>query len=137
MLLGCAAAAALATAGCEEDPPFVKFIPAPGGKLKAALVTYAGGGGISPYCIDNVTIVPSTATAEDAQKKDFLIFSGECSSFSVENGVMESSPRIEWLSDHALRITFSLRDTFAFPQKFELKRSDASHAVSIAYEVRE
>jgi hypothetical protein len=123
-------------------PPFggdvhVRFFPSPDASMKAALVSYFGGGGISPYCWTVVSILPDIGSETDAQDKKFTVFTGGCDGFAVRNGAILNSPIVEWLSNTALKITSSINATMLTPATVTMKKRDASGRVTIQYEAHE
>lgn len=115
----------------------VRFFLSPDSSMKAALVTYAGGGAISPYCWSQVSVVPSSGSEAEAQDKKFAVFTGGCDGFSVRDGRVEPSPRVEWLSNSELKVTSSINSTLLTPATVTMKKRDASGRVTIRYEAHE
>jgi hypothetical protein len=114
-------------------PDGIRFSPSPDAKFKAALLTFAGGGALSPYCYEKVSIVPAAATDHDAAEDRFEVYSGPCDSFSSTNNIIEQSPKLEWLSDTELRITISINSTAMGLRAVRLKKQDASRKVRVAF----
>src|SRR3954463_257090 len=80
-------------------PDFSKSFVAPDGRMRAMLLNYNGGGAISPYCYDVVSVLPASAPDAQAGHERFEVFSGECDSFELNEAIrtIEKSPIIEWL----------------------------------------
>jgi len=114
-------------------PDYIKFVGSPDGKLKAAVLTFAGGGALSPFCHEKVSIIPASATDHDVTDSRFEVYSGPCDGFAPKNNIVDQSPKLEWLSDTALRITISINATAAQPRKVELKKQDASGKAKIEF----
>ena len=114
-------------------PDHVKYVGSPDGKLKAAVLTFAGGGALSPCCYRKVLIVPVAATDQEVADSRFEVYSGPCDGFAPRNDIIEPSPRLDWLSDTALRITISINATAVQPTKVDMKKQDASGKVRIEF----
>jgi hypothetical protein len=68
----------------------------PDGKFKAAQITYAGGGAISPYCENIILVVPASISDDVAEhEKRYEVFSAESDNFADHS----RSPKVEWVSD--------------------------------------
>jgi hypothetical protein len=114
-------------------PDHIKFVGSPDGKLKAAVLTFAGGGALSPFCYEKVAIIPASATDHEVTDNRFEVYSGPCHGFAPRNDIIEPSPRLDWLSDTALRITISINATAVQPIKVDMKKQDASGKVRIEF----
>ena len=79
-------------------------VASPDGKFKAIKVTVAGGGGATPFCFDTISVLLAVYPDDSVdRRKEYEIYTAPCGRFA--NG--EPSPKIEWLSHAALRITFA------------------------------
>jgi hypothetical protein len=114
-------------------PDHIRFFASPGEKFKATVLTFAGGGALSPYCYEKVSIVPAAATDRDTAESRFEIYSGPCDGFAPRNDVIEQSPKLNWLSDTELRITISINQTAITPVEVRLKKQDASGKVRVEF----
>jgi hypothetical protein len=121
----------------EPAPDHIKFLASPGAKFKAAVLTFAGGGALSPYCYEKVSIIPAAATGHDAAESRFEIYSRPCDSFAPRNSIIEQSPKLDWLSDDELRITISINRTAISPAAVRLKKQDASGNVRVEFLVHD
>jgi hypothetical protein len=74
----------------SNAPEHTSFYPSPDGKFRAAIVTFAGGGAISPYCHDAVSVIPATAPDRDAAESHLNVYEGACQSFALKEGVQTS-----------------------------------------------
>jgi hypothetical protein len=126
-----------AASGGPRTPEYVRYFPSPDGKWTAALVSDAGGGGISPYCHNVVSLIPASASDRDAADSRFEVFSGECQSFALRGNAVPPSPQIEWLSENSRKITLSINATAIRPATVRMKKQDASGQVRIEFVAHE
>lgn len=120
----------------EPKPEHVTFTPSPNGKYKATLATWAGGGGLSPYCYNQLSVSAGDLPQDMAIADKLVVFAGECDTFSPSNGIVGNSPRIEWDGDTKLKITLSIHSTALSPAAVKLRKQDISGAVAVEFEVR-
>jgi hypothetical protein len=128
-------AAGLVTAipGVKPDR-YVSAVLSPNGNFRAAKITYAGGGAISPYCDNTILIVPSSTSDDVAEReKRHEVFSAECDTFADHS----NSPKVEWISDGNLQITFSINSTALTSHKVSLRKIDASGSVHVTFVAHE
>jgi hypothetical protein len=128
-------AAGLVTAipGGKSDR-YVSVVLSPNRKFKAAQITYAGGGAISPYCENTVLVVPASIPDDVAEReKRYEVFSAECDTFADHS----RSPKVEWISDSSLKITFSINSTALTGHKVSLKKIDTSGSVGLNFVAHE
>jgi hypothetical protein len=103
----------------------VAVFAAPDGKYKAVKVTMAGGGK-APFCFDSVSIVLGVYPDEIAEnRKEYEIYSGACGVFA--NG--EKAPKIDWLSNAALQISYPNNPA----KKPKLKDIDVTKTVHVTF----
>jgi hypothetical protein len=117
----------------QNRPEHIGFRDSPDGKLKAAIVTYAGGGAISPYCYQSISVVPAETPDQEAVDSRFEVYSGPCDSFALKEGTMAASPLVEWISDSMLRITISINSTALHPSTVRVKKRDSSGRVTVQF----
>lgn len=86
----------------REKPDVIRTFFSPNQQYKAVLFNWNGGGGISPYCIDSISVVPSALSDSNADNDDYTVYTGAC--HAVGNN--DNAPKIKWLSDKQLEITF-------------------------------
>jgi hypothetical protein len=100
---------------CEDmssDDLFTgKPLYSPDQKYKAILFSENGGGAISPYCFDYVSVAPASLETAKANKRAFHVYEGSCHSLGFlerkdKPPVLESAPLIKWVSSSELEITF-------------------------------
>jgi hypothetical protein len=120
----------------EDKPEVVTFTASPNGSYKAALATWAGGGGISPYCYNRLTVVPAGASPDESIARDRVVFEAECDSFAAPNGKIGNSPAVRWESDQKLKVTFSILGSALHPAAVKLRKQDASGRIAIDFEVQ-
>jgi hypothetical protein len=118
-------------------PEHIRFFPSPDAKFKAAVLMFAGGGALSPYCYEKVSIVPAAAPDRDAAESRFEVYSGPCDSFSSRDNIIEQSPMFEWLSNTELRMTISINSTAMAPRALWLRKQDASGKIRIEFVVHD
>ena len=89
----------------EKARKSVTALTSPDGKFKAVKVTLAEGGA-TPFCVVSISVMLAVYPDEFAQqRKEYEVFSAPCGRFA--NG--ESSPKIEWQSGTALRISWAAK----------------------------
>ena len=135
-VIGCVAIFRFVLPSTKKDKPdSVAVTPSPSGSYKAVLTTWAGGGGISPYCYNRLTVIPTAATTNSESATAMAVFEGECATFPLRNGAVENSPSIHWESDTKLKVRFSINGTALFPATVKLRKQDASGRVAIEFGV--
>ncbi|MDN7180719.1 hypothetical protein M0D69_22505 [Caballeronia sp. SEWSISQ10-4 2] len=118
----------------EPKPDALQSFPSPDGRYRAELLTWAGGGGISPYCHQALLVVPASVDAGQASPASkYGVYSGECDDFA-DHGF---SPKIAWMSSNALRVSFSINSTAALPATVRLRKIDATGTVRVEFDARE
>ncbi|WP_413183940.1 hypothetical protein [Paraburkholderia sacchari] len=117
------------------EVPDVREVRSPNDQYRAVLQTWAGGGGLSPYCQQAILVVPvgiNLANVHDTQS--YEVYSGsECDSFAAHS----PSPEITWDGDRTLKVRVSINRTAMTEQTFRLRKRDASGAVSIKFSADE
>jgi hypothetical protein len=88
-------------------------------------VTMAGGGA-SPFCFDSIAVVFAAYPDSFAERdKAYEIYSGPCGVFADH----QPSPKIEWLSNAALQITYANNSA----KKPKLKDIDVTKSVHVTF----
>ncbi len=104
----------------------VVALPAPGGKYKSVRVTFSNGGA-TPFCFDTISvflsIYPDSFAVSD---KSYEIYGAPCAAPAKRFEL----PKMEWLSDKALRVTYAPADNGQTPR---LKDHDASRFVDVTF----
>jgi hypothetical protein len=118
-------------------PDNLTFVDAPDARFTAAVATWAGGGAIAPYCIDNIFVVPKETARDAIPTDENIVFQGECGSFISRDGEATTSPDLSWRGPRALTIRFSLSRAVARPEKFRLRGQNTSGEVTIQFEARQ
>ena len=104
----------------------VVAVPAPGGKYKAVRVTFSNGGE-TPFCFDTISVFLSVYPDSFAiSDKSYEIYGAPCAAPPKRADL----PKLEWLSDKALRVTYAPIDNGQTPR---LKDHDASHYVDVTF----
>lgn len=79
-------------------------LTSPDGKYKAVTLTMSHGGA-TPYCFDSVAVILAVYPDDFGERnKRYEVFAGPCAKFA--DGA--PSPKIEWLTPTALRITHAV-----------------------------
>ena len=118
----------------EPKPDALQSFPSPDGRYLAELLTWTGGGGISPYCRQALLVVPASVDAGQAGlASKYGVYSGECDNFG-DHGF---SRKIAWMSSNALHVSFSINSTAALPATVKLKNVDATGSVRVEFDARE
>lgn len=115
------------------DDYYINLYPSPSGHMKAALVTRSGGGAISPYCTETLTVVPSSASEIEMAAEKFEVYSTDCDTFADHS----ASPTVEWISNEMLRISFSINGTAVSMRTVQLKKQDLSGRILIEFTARQ
>ena len=98
----------------QENGLFVgDVIYSPNHKYIAVLLGENGGGAISPYCFDYVSVIPASKKIEVAKSEDFHVYEASCHSLGVlhtKNGSKTiGAPLVKWKSSTELEIIFDKR----------------------------
>ena len=116
----------------KPDKSVTAFV-SPDGKFKAVKLTMARGGA-SPFCFDSIAIIFAAYPDNFAERdKAYEIYSAPCDSFANH----EKSPKIKWLSNTALQITYSINATGFTARKEKLKKIDVTKTVHVTFVARE
>jgi hypothetical protein len=117
------------------DKQIAVFHPSPDQKYKAVHFISSGGGAGSGWCKGVISIVPATIpdnlVEQDKQYQDerYSVFAGACDTFSNH----ENSPKMQWLSNNILEVTFSINSTALHGHSVVLKKSDASNLFNVRF----
>lgn len=106
-----------------------KTLLSPSGKYKAVLFNWNGGGGLSPYCYNSISVVPAAVSDDAANHEGFRVYSGGCHAV----GDSDYAPTIKWLSDVELEITYDLAQAVHGVSSVGLKGSAASGQVFVIH----
>jgi hypothetical protein len=95
----------------REDSLFVgDIIYSPDHKYIAVLLGENGGGAISPYCFDYVSVIPKSIKIEVAKSEKFHVYAASCHSLGIshtKNGSKTiGAPLVKWKGSTELEITF-------------------------------
>ncbi|HEY5380465.1 MAG TPA: hypothetical protein VIJ78_13150 [Pseudolabrys sp.] len=103
----------------------VVSLAAPDGKYKAVRVTFSNGGA-APFCFDTISVFLSVYPDSFAESdKSYEIYGAPCAASDRRAAL----PKMEWLTDKALRITNAPGP--GNPPR--LKDHDASHFVGVTF----
>jgi hypothetical protein len=94
-----------------DDAEVLKVVYSPNKQYKAVLFNENGGGAISPYCFDFISVVPASMADSSADKDSYRVYSGSCHhlGFVYPKDLpphLENAPLLNWSSDSVLEITF-------------------------------
>jgi hypothetical protein len=111
----------------------VVAVASPNGKYKAVRVTFATGGS-KPFCFDIVAVFLTVYPDSFAEsEKAYEVYRAPCAA----PGKRAASPKIEWLSDTAVRITYAPDAAAADTKRPLMKPIDASNFVHVDFVARE
>lgn len=113
----------------HADKTVTEFV-SPDKKFKAVRIMLSGGAP-NPFCFDSVSILLAVYPDGFAERnKAYEVFSGTCD--VPERRAV--SPKIEWLTDRTLRITYS-PETPGFNEKKAVKKHlDVTKSVKVTFE---
>lgn len=82
----------------------------PDGKYMVVVFTDSGGGGISPYCTDIVSVVPASLTPAQGYARRFRVYTGTCHTLGFFYPLhsppsLLNAPLLKWSSPSKLEIT--------------------------------
>ena len=114
-----------------------KEFPSPDGNFKAVLFNANGGGAISPYCYDAISVVQAGTQANGNSKSERVYLAG-CHAFvdKLTNN-RTNGPKIRWLANDRLEITFSANQAAMGVSELTLKGWAAGGKVRMVYVVTE
>ena len=116
----------------KPDKSVTAFV-SPDGKFKAVKLTMARGGA-SPFCFDSIAIIFAAYPDNFAERdKAYEIYSGPCGVFTDR----APSPKIEWLSNLGLQITYAVNLAGAGVKQPRLKNIDVTKSVHVTFVARE
>ena len=128
VLLG-AASVYLSLTVTPAEKSFVS-LPAPDNKYKAVKITLTRPGN-PPFCIDSVAVILGVYPDDFAERdKAYENYAAPCGKFA--DGT--PSPKIEWLSNAELRITYAAARGATPPRE---KTYDVTKAVQVTFVARE
>jgi hypothetical protein len=110
----------------ERAQKSVVAVPAPDGKYKAVRLRVSGSKP-EPYCVDTIAVYLSIyPDSFAASERNYEVYGGVCS----PSGQADALPKIEWIDNNSLRITYAVADPAKPPR---LKDKDASLFVDIQW----
>jgi hypothetical protein len=117
-----------------DEPYQVKEFRSPDGRYKAVLLNDNGGGGISPYCIDTVVVIPTPAKV-DSRDESQVMYVGGCGTFRdpVTNN-HRNGPDVRWLAINRLEIHFP-EESVGGVAAVRLKRYAVEGKVIVTYRI--
>ena len=107
----------------------VTATPAPDGRYKAVVVWLAQGGN-EPFCYDSVSIYLAAYPNDFAEsEKSYQVYWSPCATPAKAADV----PKVEWLANDEVRITYTPGPPVADPTKLRKRVVDASRYVKVSY----
>ena len=107
----------------------VVAVASPDGRYKAVRATLARGGA-APFCVDSISIFLSVYPDNFAETdKAYEVYAAPCAAPAKRAGL----PRVEWLSNTAVQITYALASPVAGAKQPRMKPLDASHFVRVTF----
>ncbi|WP_125901073.1 hypothetical protein [Methylobacterium indicum] len=120
-----------------SSPNALVFIDSPDGAFRAAVASYVGGGGFSPYCFNRLFVVDSQTPADRVADENNLVAEGECGSFgSMEGGISDPSD-VSWSEVRTLTARISLHSATTGLETFRIRKMAASGHIRVEFEVRQ
>lgn len=117
----------------DKPDKSVSALASPDGKYKAMKITFAGGGA-SPFCFDSISIIFAAYPDNFAERdKAYEIYSAPCGSFADR----AKSPKIEWLSNSGLQITYANNLAGLGAKQPRLKAVDVTKTVHVTFVARD
>jgi hypothetical protein len=111
----------------------VSAFASPDGKYKAVKLTMAGGG-TSPFCFDSISIILGAYPDNFAERdKAYEVYAAPCGRFADR----EPSPKLAWVSNAALQITYAANAGGAGARKVNMKNIDVTKTVYVTFVERE
>jgi hypothetical protein len=133
VLAGIAAISVYFSATVDKPDKSVSALLSPDGKYKAVKVTMAGGG-TSPYCFDSISVVLAAYPDNFAERdKAYEIYSAPCGGFADH----EKSPKIEWVANAGLQITYAINLSALDAKKLSMKNIDVTKTVRVTFVAHE
>jgi hypothetical protein len=115
----------------KVDKTFTAFV-SPDGRYKAVRLSLARGGK-SPFCFESISIFLSVYPNNFAEsEKAYQVYASPCATPAKP----ADAPQIEWLSNSALRITYTPAPPGFDTSKLRRRLVDASEYVRIEYVAR-
>lgn len=117
------------SATIEKADKTVSALISPDRKYKAVRVTLAGGGA-APFCFDSISILPAVYPDEFAEhNKIYEVYSAPCD--TPEHRTV--SPKIEWLSNAAVKISYAAKAPGFSEKKLRMKPLDVTKFVHVTF----
>ncbi len=118
------------SATIDKADKSVTAIASPDGKYKAVRVSLALGGAV-PFCVDTVSIFLAVYPDNFAEQesKTYEVYSAPCAAPAQRTAL----PKIEWLSDSELRISYAPDAGAADAKPPRMKTIDASRFVHVNF----
>jgi hypothetical protein len=110
-----------------SDASVVLVSPSPDKKFKAVVFNQNGGGAISPYCFDYVSVVGEHAAESAAWGEELSVFVASCEAFG------DWGKDIKWSSPSELQIRFDLEKGLSGINAMTLRDHAIGSSVSVRY----
>ncbi len=113
----------------EKADKAVTSVVSPDNKFRAVRITLSGGEP-SPFCFDSVSVLLAVYPDGFAERnKAYEVFSGPCDTPEKR----ATSPKIEWLSNTALQITYAAKAEGFNEKKAVKKHLDVTKTVRVTF----
>jgi hypothetical protein len=133
VIAGVAAVSVYINATVDKAGKSVSAVASPDGRYKAVRITLAGGG-TSPFCFDSISILLAVYPDNFAESdKTYEVYAAPCAAPAKR----AASPKVEWLSNAAVQITYAPGLAGADPNKLRMKALDASKFVHVMFVAQE
>ncbi|MEO9169282.1 MAG: hypothetical protein ABI230_12845 [Aestuariivirga sp.] len=113
----------------RDDTTVIGSIVSPDHEYKAIIFNQDGGGGLSPYCIDYVSVVPEKIADKQAWGDNYSVFVASCGSLTDGH----ERDDVKWLSGKELQITFDADIGVKGVSAMTLKGYADRGAISVSY----
>ena len=132
-MAGVAAVSIYISATIDKIDKAVAAVASPDGRYKAVRITLARGGAAS-FCVDSISIFLSVYPDNFAENdKTYEVYAAPCAAPAKRAAL----PKVEWLSNTAVQITYASASPAADAKPPRLKPLDASHFVHVTFVVGE
>jgi hypothetical protein len=128
-MAGVAAVSIYVSATIDKVDKTIAAVASPDGRYKAVRVTLARGGA-APFCVDSISIFLSVYPDNFAENdKTYEVYAAPCAA-STKRAAL---PRVEWLSNTAMLITYAPALHEAGAKQPRMKSFDVSHFVRVTF----
>lgn len=121
-----------------KDAGVKEAIYSPDGKFKAVLFNENGGGAISPYCFDFISVAPASMPDAATNRDSYRVYSAGCHSLGFvhspgEPPFLVGAPLVRWNSNSVLEITFDPTMAASGIKEFILRGWDVAGQIRVVH----